>query len=195
MKTSFPYPLIRLLIILLLASGCGTNPPATTEISLREEDPDQEAWNTTIYLSENGLQRVVVTAAHRMHFTNEQRTVMDEGMHVDFYDEDGRLASTLTADQGIIDEQSHDMTVIGNVVIVSLEYGTLKTDSLRWIETDNRFRTEARVHISTSKDVITGSGFEADPGLSRWEIFRDVRGQFDRGDELSRQFDESETPP
>ena len=184
---------LLLMTILSSGAGCdGVSSPSTVT-SQHDDVPDQEAWNTTIYLIEDDQQRVVVNAGHRVYFAKEKKTIIDQKLQVVFYDEEGVLASTLTADHGIIDEQSHDMVVSGNVVIVSPEHGTLETDSLRWVEKENRFITNAAVRISTEKDMITGMGFEADPGLNHWEILRNVRGRFDRGEELSDRFDRPES--
>lgn len=177
----------------LLAAACFETPvPPTYEAPEEEHLPDQEAWDTTIYLLQDNRQRVVATAGHRVHHPATQQTVIDEGLRVEFYDEEGRHASTLAADRGVIDEQSRDMSAIGRVVVVSPEHGALETDSLRWTQETNRIATDAPVRITTEKDTITGIGFEADPGLREWEIRRDVRGRLDRQEELSKHIDEPE---
>ena len=84
------------------------------------------------------------------------------------------------------------MTVHGNVLVVSSEHGRLETDSLRWVEQENRITTGAAVRVSTERDVVTGVGFEADPNLEEWRILCDVEGRFDRGDELEEQFGETQ---
>ncbi|MDP6054432.1 MAG: LPS export ABC transporter periplasmic protein LptC [Candidatus Latescibacteria bacterium] len=176
--TNSPTYQLRLLCLLILLLGC--QEIKTPAYKPNPEDlPDQEAWNTTIYLSQDGRQRAMVKAAHRLHYAATQSTVIDQGIYVEFYDEDG-LTSSLEAERGIIDEHAHNLWVKGNVVIKSLEHGTLETDSLQWLEEQNLIETEAHVKLFTERDIITGQGFEADPGLKNWTIHRNIRGRFIR---------------
>ncbi len=185
-------------IILLLWPfiGCASAPePAGSPVIHAEERvPDQESWKATVYLFQDARNRIVLDANHRLYYQADQETIFDEGLTVRFFDENGRLSSTLTADRGRILESSRNMTVHGNVLIVSSEHGRLETDSLKWVEQENRITTGAVVRLSTARDVVTGVGFEADPNLDEWRIFRDIKGRFDRGDELEEQFSETKDP-
>ena len=140
--------------------------------------PDQEAWNTTIYLSRHGRQEATIRAGHRLYFSETNVTIMDGGVHVEFYEKDGSLASTLEAEQGEIDGQTHDLRVRGGVTVHSTERGTLETDSLTWVNAANLIVTDAAVRLTGETDVIAGDGFEADPGIRRYIIRRNIRGQF-----------------
>lgn len=176
-----PYPVI--LCLLFIFSAC-------QEIEMpaydgkAEDLPDQEAWNTTIFLSQDGRRQALIKAAHRARYDDRQATIIDDGIYVEFYDDEG-LSSTLEAERGVIDEASHNLWVYGQVVIKSPEHGTLETDSLRWLEDKNLIETDAPVKLSTERDVITGQGFEADPGLKNWTIRHNIRGHFIRTDSRS----------
>ena len=181
--------LLLLCLVWLCCSEENRSPGTTPEAVGRL--PDQESWQATIYLLEDDRHRVIVEAGHRVFFQTEQETRIDEGLTVQFFDENGVLSSTLTAAEGVIFEETRDMTVSGSVVIISPDRGKLETDSLSWIEDDNRITTRSRVRISTERDVITGIGFEADPNLDQWQILKDVEGTFDRGDALREQMNDS----
>jgi LPS export ABC transporter protein LptC len=140
--------------------------------------PDQEAWNTTIYLSRHGRQEATIKAGHRLYYSATNVTVMDGGLYVEFYEEDGSLASTLEAERGDIDVLTHDLRVRGSVIVHSTERGTLETDSLTWVNAENLIETEAAVRLTQETNVITGDGFEADPGMRQYIIRRDIKGQF-----------------
>ncbi|MBI4553117.1 MAG: LPS export ABC transporter periplasmic protein LptC [Candidatus Latescibacteria bacterium] len=175
---------------LWLCGGCGSSPSIPESPARNADAPDQETWDATIYLLQDGKQRVVVTASYIAHSSRSRQTKLEQGLRIEFYDQDGQRTSTLTADRGTIDEQTRTMSAIGHVVVTNTRGGTLETDSLQWVENLNRIRTDAPVRISTDKDVITGIGFEADPNLERWEITRNVQGRFDRGEEISKRVDE-----
>jgi LPS export ABC transporter protein LptC len=179
---------------ILCWTGCQTRPapaPGETDDDTR---PDHEAWNVTIYLVQDSLQQAVVTAAHRLRYVSTGITILDQGLQAEFFDEQGHRSTVLKAKEGVIDEASHAMTVRGDVVIASEAHGTLETDSLRWIEAQDRIVTEAPVRITTARDTITGEGFEGDTALRRWRILRNVQGRFDRAEELSETLDEEQRP-
>ena len=163
---------------ILCSITCRSVDQREVENSMPDILPDQEAWNTTIYLSRDGRQEATVKAGHRLYFSDSNVTAMNGGIHVQFYDDDGSLASTLEAEKGEIDGQTHDLRVWGNVTVFSLERGTLETDSLTWINADNLIETDAAVRLTSDRDIITGEGFEADPALRRWTIRRQIKGRF-----------------
>ena len=140
--------------------------------------PDQEAWNTTIYLSRDGRQEATIRAGHRIYFSETNLTIIDEGIYVEFFEQDGSLASTLEAAWGGIDGWTHDLRVRGSVTVHSTERGTLETDSLTWLNATNLIVTDAAVRLTGETDVIAGDGFEADPGMRRYIIRRNVKGRF-----------------
>ncbi len=163
---------------LLCLSACQSVDQRASDGGAQDVLPDQEAWNTTIYLSRHGRQEATIKAGHRVYYAETDRTVMYGGIHVAFYDEDGSLSSTLEAEQGEINGLTHDLRVRGDVIVQSMERGTLETDSLTWINAENLIETEASVRLVREADVITGEGFAADPGMRSYIIRRHIRGQF-----------------
>ncbi len=169
--------------VVLSVPGCQSVDQQEVEISAQETLPDQEAWNTTIYLSRDGRQEATIKAGHRLYFSDSNVTVMDEGIFVQFYDESGNLASTLEAETGEIDGLTHNLRARGEVTVYNVERGTLETDSLTWVNADNLIETDASVKLTRERDVITGKGFEADPALRQWTIRRQIKGRFIPGTE------------
>lgn len=164
--------------IVLCSLACRPVDQTAVENGAQDILPDQEAWNTTIYLSRHGRQEATIKAGHRLYYSATNVTVMDGGLYVEFYEEDGSLASTLEAERGDIDGLTHDLRVRGGVIVHSTERGTLETDSLTWVNAENLIETEAAVRLTQETNVITGDGFEADPGMRQYIIRRDIKGQF-----------------
>ena len=167
-----------LMAMVICSAACRSVDQQVAESGDQDILPDQEAWNTTIYLSRQGRQEATIRAGHRLYFSETNVTVIDGGIHVEFYEEDGSLASTLEAERGEIDGLTHDLRVRGNVTVQSTERGTLETDSLTWINAENLIETEAAVRLTGDTDVITGNGFAADPGMRRYIIRRNIKGRF-----------------
>jgi len=57
---------------------------------------------------------------------------MDEGLVVDFFNDQDIHTSQLTADSGEVNERLNDLTATGNVVVVSDSGETLHTEKLLW---------------------------------------------------------------
>ncbi len=170
--------LARLVVVAIVASAaCRPVDQLAPENGTQDVSPDQEAWNTTIYLSRDGRQEATIRAGHRLYYSETNVTVIDEGVFVEFFEEDGGMASTLKAERGEIDGQTHDLRVWGDVNVYSMERGTLETDSLTWINAVNVIETDAAVRLTSDRDIISGDGFEADPGMHKWTIRRNIKGQ------------------
>lgn len=167
-----------LMAIVVCSAACRSVDQQVVENDAQDILPDQEAWNTTIYLSRHGRQEATIKAGHRLYFSETNVTVMDGGIYVEFFEEDGSLASTLEAERGEIDGQTHDLRVRGGVTVHSTERGTLETDSLTWFNAKNLIVTDAAVRLTGDTDVIAGDGFEADPGMRRYIIRRNIKGRF-----------------
>ncbi|MCY3556178.1 MAG: LPS export ABC transporter periplasmic protein LptC [Gemmatimonadetes bacterium] len=167
-----------LFVAVLFPAACQPVDPPVPEEGAKDALPDQEAWNTTIYLSRDGRQEATIRAGHRLYFSETNVTVIDEGIYVEFFEEDGSLASTLEAEWGEIDGQTHDLRVRGGVTVHSSERGTLETDSLTWLNAANLIVTDAAVRLTGDTDVIAGDGFEADPGMRGYIIRRNIKGRF-----------------
>ena len=167
-----------LAVVVVCLAACRPVDQTVLENGTQDILPDQEAWNTTIYLSRHGRQEATIRAGHRLYFSDTNVTVMDGGIYVEFYEEDGSLTSTLEAEQGEIDGLTHDLRVRGGVIVHSTERGTLETDSLTWINAVNLIETDAAVRLTGVTDVITGNGFEADPGMREYIIRRNIKGRF-----------------
>ena len=167
-----------LTVIVICSAACRPVDQTAVENGTQDVLPDQEAWNTTIYLSRHGRQEATIRAGHRLYYSATNVTVMDGGVYVEFYEEDGSLSSTLEAERGDIDGLTHDLRVRGGVTVRSTERGTHETDSLTWVNAENLIETEAAVRLTRETDVLTGDGFEADPGMRRWIIRRDIKGRF-----------------
>ncbi len=96
---------------------------------------------------------------------------MDEGVDVDFFDEEEIHTTNLKSMIAEIDENTNFMTAIENVVVVSDSGVTLYTDTLKWDSKREIIYTASPIMLTTNKkDTLYGSGFESDVGLNHWKI-------------------------
>ena len=84
----------------------------------------------------------------------------------------GRAVSRVTALNGQIATDTHDVTLSSAVVLNSFDdHSVLTTDSLSYSSKDRLFRTKSDVVVRRPEGVVHGRGMEATPDLSEIRIF------------------------
>ena len=146
-----------------------------------EDVPDQEFSDFTTVESDSGVVKWVL-AAPVARVYNASKLLVTDDPRIEFYNEDGTLASVLLARKGEYNQVTHDLTALGNVVVTSSEGYMLETESLVWVEKLEEIHTEDFVRFIKGEDILTGYGFRSDPDLKNVEIMKDVKA-FLRDDE------------
>jgi LPS export ABC transporter protein LptC len=141
-----------------------------------DEMPDQESWNSTIILSKEGRISAIIRAGYIASFSDKQVTLLEEGVHVDFFNEEEAVTSTLVSDRGEVNDETQDLSGYGTVVIESDDGTVLETEEIHWEQATERIFTEAFVVITSPDEIIQGYGLESDSRLSNYTIYR-VTGQ------------------
>jgi LPS export ABC transporter protein LptC len=167
------FPLIGALVL----CACEERIKPSVLTDLRTKDlPSHESWNTTITFSDSGRIQAVMKVGHLEKFEEAQRTDLDGGLHVDFFDENGHHTSVLTAIKGTVDDRTHDLEATGNVVVVSDSGSTLRTEQLFWRNSIRRVQSDQFVKITSLREEIQGQGLDSDQSLKNYRIYR-VTGQ------------------
>jgi LPS export ABC transporter protein LptC len=134
--------------------------------------PQQESWHSTVIISDSGKVQAKIIAGYIRKFDNPQETLLDSGVVVYFFNDDGKQTTTMTARRGKVNELSYDIDAFGNVLVVSDDSTRLRSERLFW---DNRRRlihTPDYVSIVSPKEKVQGQGFESDQRLSNYRIFK-----------------------
>jgi len=105
----------------------------------------------------------------------DRKRVETERVQVEFFDGD-RHVSTLTADRGVLLQATDDLEARGHVQVVADDGAVLRTEVLFWDHQRARIHTDEPVEITRGQDVLRGVGLDADPGLDRVDLRREVRG-------------------
>ena len=110
-------------------------------------------------------------------YNKKKVAYFDEGIVVDFFDENGQHTSKLTSNKGKLDENTNNVEAYENVVVVSDSGITLETEKLWWDNALEKVISDQFVTITTiENDTLYGVGFESDQTLSNWKI-SEVRGK------------------
>lgn len=165
-----------LLVLLLALCGCEEKLKPSVVPVPGNELPSQESWNSTVVFSDSARLRAVLWAGHIAVFSALQVTELSDSIHVDFYDEEERHTSLLTARRGKVHDVTRDLEAYERVVVTSDSGTVLKTERLFWNNSTRRIHTDAFVEIISPTEHIMGHGMESDQGLKNYRIFR-VTGQ------------------
>lgn len=175
MKTTRVKAAILLICAALAAAavscGQGDRPQrslGTTEMA------DQEFSDFRTMESDSGQVKWILEAPVARVY-NIRKLLVTDNPRITFYDENGEISSVLTAEMGEYNQDTHDMTALGNVVVTTIEGYTLETESLIMLRELGEIHSEDFVKVTKGDDVLTGYGFQGYPELKNVDIKRDVR--------------------
>lgn len=134
--------------------------------------PSQESWNATVTFTDSGVVKAILKSGHISAFEGTKQTLLDKGVHVDFFDEHGAHSSVLTSQTGKVDENTNNLEAIGNVVVVSDSGVVVETEKLFWDNQRQLIHSDEFVKITSPKENLQGHGFESDQNLKNYKIFR-----------------------
>ncbi len=116
-------------------------------------------------------------AAKVFEFENGDRE-FPEGIYLEFFDESGKLKSTLRANHAHYFKNEQQWRARGKVEVKNIEKDEqLNTEELFWKPSEEKIFTDKFVTIRERKDVIYGRGMEAKQDMSDWMI-KKPEGEF-----------------
>jgi len=158
------------LVALALLCGCARISESPDQPPADGERPQQELFDATIKFYDKDRISAVLQAGRIRKFERTSQVLLDSGVVMDFFGEDGRHTSTLWADSGRTDELRKDMVAMGNVIARSDSGDRLETHELRWDNKSRQVRSNVNVKLSTRTDTIYGTGFVSDEHLRNWHV-------------------------
>jgi len=164
-----------LLLAAALAGGCSERRslgPAGT----RTEFPDQEIHDFALTETDAGKPQWKLNARDASEYSSRNQ-ITAQVVRVDFFDDQGRRSSVLTANGGEINSRTRDMVARGHVVLETTEGTRLSTEVLRFLNHYQKIIVpdDQLVRVQRANDVLTGYGFESDPDLNHYEFKRSVQ--------------------
>ncbi len=164
--------------VIVLFASCGNKPEKlTTDASF--EEPTEEDLDPSVKVAQelkgvrysqskgDRLQWELVAESARLV---ENGPASLERVGITYFSDDGKVIS-LSADEGMYDDNTRDATVRGNVVVTSSDHRTLRTDLLKWNQQEEKLKGEGAVTITQGNTIIKGTGFEVVPAKETFTIF------------------------
>ncbi len=171
-------PVLFYLFILISFGGllfsCRDNMKEIDEIMQKQTVfPSEQGKVVEIIYTDSGLVRIRIIAPVMNHYTYkvpEPYTEMPNGFFVEFFNDSGKVKTTMKAEYGIRYEKSKRTEAKKNVVVVNINGEILNTEKLNWDENTRKIYTDVFVKITTKRDVLRGTGMEANEDFSEYEI-------------------------
>ena len=157
-------------LILLLAAICLSCSKTELKEPLEYNGPLSEAENMEMYYSEKDVVKVKMVAPLVYEFKNEDREC-PKGIYIEFYDELGKLESTLKADHAYYFKEDNQWRGRGNVEVKNIQKNEqLNTEELFWKQSDKKIFTDKFVTIRQQEDILYGEGLDATEDMSDYTI-------------------------
>ena len=158
-----------------LLAGCGRQ-NRVYSAGETGELPDQEVSDFALTETEQGTPSWKLYARYAAIY-NARNLVVARSVRVDFFDEQGRKSSELTAREGEIQKSTRDMTARGDVVLQTVDGVRMTTEELQFRNRTQKVVSPATqmVRVEKGGDLLTGYGFESDPNLKHFEFKSNVK--------------------
>ncbi len=159
-------------IIIFLALSC-----SNTEVKepIEYNGPISEAENVQLYYSEKDIVKVKMITPLMYEFKNGDQEC-PKGIYLEFFDEAGKLESTLKANHAYFFKDKNQWRGRGDVEVKNLQKNEqLNTEELFWKRGEKKIFTEKFVTIKQQGDVIYGNGLDAKEDMSDYTI-NDLKG-------------------
>ncbi len=165
-------------LFLVLLCGCWSCTTQETAKPVAYTGPMREVENVEMLYTEKQTLKVKLQAKKIFEFQNGDRE-FPEGLYLEFYDEAGKLTSTLQANTAFFFKTELKWRGRGKVEVKNIDKNEqLNTEELFWKQDTKRIFTDKFVTIKQQTEVIYGTGLEAAQDLSDYTILK-PEGEFE----------------
>jgi LPS export ABC transporter protein LptC len=161
--------------MLITASACNTS---ELKEPIEYTGPVKKAENIELFYTEKDRVKVKMVAAELHEFLNGDRE-FPKGIYLEFYDEFGKMESTLRANHAFFTKKENLWRGRGKVEVKNIAKNEqLNTEELFWKQSEERIYTDKFVTIRQEGDVIYGEGLEAKQDMSDY-VIKHPKGDFE----------------
>lgn len=171
-KAGFPGFFVLALFVITCA-GCENDIEKISLVTGKQALPVEMSKGLQILYSDSSRVKVKINAPELNRFDGEKPiTELPEGVHVEFYDANMKVTSTLTSKYALRKDLENVMEAKDDVVVVNEKGEKLNTELLIWDEKTAKIYSTEFVKITTPDKIIFGNGFEANQNFTNYKIFQ-----------------------
>jgi len=181
-KALFQKTYLNFLLGCILLSICSfflsCSSPEENSKPLLYEGALREAEEITMFYTEKNLMKVLLKAKKINEFQNGDQE-FPEGIYIEFYDDAGKITSTLRANSAYYFKAEYKWRGLGDVEVINIEKKQqLNTEELFWKPDTKKIFTDKFVTIKLENEILYGTGFDADQDLSNYTM-KNPEGEFE----------------
>lgn len=173
-------PIAIVLIIALTIYSCQSSDVGKISAFSHPPGSPQVVTDTLqLFYSDSATIRFKLECPKLLIYSNEDNPYNEfpKGFKIIQYDKDKKVLSHITASYGKYYEKKDLWEAKQNVVAVTEQGDTLKTELLYWDQKKEKIYTDQYVKIIRKEQIITGIGFESDIQIRNYKIV-DPKGTF-----------------
>ncbi|NUM31686.1 MAG: LPS export ABC transporter periplasmic protein LptC [Bacteroidetes bacterium] len=138
----------------------------------------EKATEVTINYTDSGNLRAKIYSPLIEHYQQkaEPYSEMKKGVKGFFYNNYGKIESSLTAEYAISYETRRIVVVKNNVKVLNMRGEELETEKLIWDQQKEKIYTDKFVKIKTPDEILYGNGLESNQSFTRYRINK-LRGR------------------
>ena len=164
--------------VIIMVTGiffsCVNDLEKVKRITTSPDSPDETSEDFHVIFTDSGFAKLEINAGIAETYTSPSKlTKFKNGLIVNFFNEDGTIASTLTSIYGEIDDESGNITVRDSVELHNIEdKKTLETEVLYWNKNGDSIFTDKPVLIRSPDMILKGIGAWTTPLFDTAQFYK-----------------------
>lgn len=169
-----------LLLALFTLQSCVNDLQSIQRVTYDPKAPEEVTKNLRVFYNDSGFARIEIYAALAETWSSpEMVTKLKDGVKVNFFSEDGKVVSTLTALYGEVNFSKGKLFVKDSVQLYNhVKKQRLITESLHWNQRDSTIYTHSSVVVRDPAGVLYGDGIRTKQDFSEYTFLK-PRGKYD----------------
>ncbi|MEI7830701.1 MAG: LPS export ABC transporter periplasmic protein LptC [Prolixibacteraceae bacterium] len=134
-----------------------------------------EATNFETFYTDSGVVKYHLKAPKLLLYNDPKKPYKDfpDGFLMQRYDLNKKIISQMSGNRGKYYDLDKKWEAFGNVVLVNSQGDTLKSEELKYHETEDLIFSDQFVSIKKGDQYITGTGgFKSDTQMSKWSFMK-----------------------
>lgn len=170
----FSFKIAIISIVLGTITSCVNDLESIQKVTYDSNAPDDVTKNLYVFYNDSGYAKIELFAAIAETYSKPKSvTQFKDGIKINFFDNRGKIASTLTALYGEINHTDGTMQVRDSVQLYNIEKRQrLFTEALFWNQRDSVIYTTSNVVIRSPQGIVYGNGIRTKQDFSHYEFLK-----------------------
>ena len=163
---------MQYLIVLIGISfviSCQTSDLSKMDTVTQKAQPDEVSRDVKLTYSDSGrVKRIMIAPVIHKYTTDTNYTIFPEGLHAQFFNSNGELATELTCGYGLTGTNNDELIFRKNVIIKNQKKETLLSEEI-YLK-DSTIYSDSTVYILTPSIALRGTSLEAPRDFSSYKL-------------------------